>query len=61
MTFRELLDSTRHELALNLLKDQELPIGEIAIKLNFSDSSSFGRAFHRWTGQSPVQYRNGCN
>jgi AraC-like DNA-binding protein len=57
-TFRELLDNVRRERALILLREQDLPIKQVAMKLNFADSSSFCRAFQRWTGESPLQYRN---
>jgi AraC-like DNA-binding protein len=56
MTFRELLDNLRLERASMLLKER-LPITEVAMKLNFADTSSFCRAFHRWSGQSPLNYR----
>jgi AraC-like DNA-binding protein len=32
-------------------------IGEITYLLRFSESSNFTRAFKRWTGKSPAQYR----
>ena len=56
-TFRDVLDSVRQERAVDLLKKQDLPISEIAMKLNFSGPSAFSHAFRRWTGQSPQQYR----
>lgn len=58
MTYRDLLDSVRLEHAMSLLKEKNLPIQEIAVKLNFTDASSFCRAFKRWTGISPLQQRN---
>jgi AraC-like DNA-binding protein len=61
VTFRELLDSVRHEHALDLLRDHALPISEIARKLSFSDMSSFCRAFQRWSGLSPKKYRTALN
>jgi len=57
MTFRELLDRIRQERALALLKDNDLPITEIAAKLHYSDAATFCHAFQRWRGQSPQQYR----
>ncbi len=61
LTFRELLDNVRQQRALVLLRERDLPITEVAFRLHFSDSSSFCRAFQRWTGQSPLQYRNHLN
>lgn len=61
MSYRELLDTARRDRALNLLHHQNLPIKEIATKLNFSDTSSFSRAFRRWTGKWPLQSRREKN
>lgn len=52
-----LKDRCRHELALDLLRDQLLPLGEIALRLGFSDAASFARAFRSWSGRSPSAYR----
>jgi AraC-like DNA-binding protein len=57
LTFRALLDSVRQERALVLLADQDLPLIEIASRLQFSSTSAFCHAFQRWTGRSPHQYR----
>jgi AraC-like DNA-binding protein len=56
-TFAELLAELRHELALRHLQDQRLSIGEVAFLLGFVDVSSFHRAFKRWTGHTPAEYR----
>ena len=56
-TFRDVLDSVRQQRATDLLRNQNLPISEIAMKLNFSASSAFNHAFRRWTGRSPQDYR----
>lgn len=56
-SFGELLDEVRREQAEYLLKNHNLPIGEVSIKLGFADYSSFCHAFHRWTGTSPAKYR----
>jgi AraC-like DNA-binding protein len=57
MTFRALLDQAQQERALALLQDKDLPITEVAARLCYSDVSAFSRAFQRWTGRSPQQYR----
>ena len=56
-TFAELLDDTRHIAAIEYLKDLRISITEIAFLLGFSDSSTFYRAFKRWTKQTPAQFR----
>ena len=53
----ELLSEVRKELACVYLRDKTLSITEVAFLLGFEDSSGFARAFRRWTGQSPSEYR----
>lgn len=57
MSFRKLLDTLRHQRAVNLLQERALTVSQIASQLQFSDASSFCHAFERWTGNSPRQYR----
>ncbi len=52
----EVLDEMRRDLAVGYLR-QDVSVGEIAFTLGFSDGSAFHKAFRRWTGQSPAQYR----
>ena len=42
----------------NMLKYSNMPIKEIAARLNFSNQSVFHKYFRAHTGQTPVQYRN---
>ena len=56
-TFAQLLDSVRSELARMFLGDPRLAVFEIAYLLGFSEPSAFQRAFRRWTGQTPREYR----
>lgn len=55
-SYEALLAATRQELALSYLAERRYSISEIAYLLGFSDTSSFTRAFKRWTGQAPSQY-----
>jgi AraC-like DNA-binding protein len=55
--FGELLDEVRLDLARKLLADPALTLGEIAMRLGFADLATFSRAFKRWTGQPPGQWR----
>ena len=57
-TFHTLLNETREDLAKKFLRDQDTSISEIAYLLGFSENSAFSRAFKRWMGVSPSQYRN---
>ena len=56
-TFREVSDLVRDQLAEEYLSDPRVSIPEVAFLLGFSDQSSFNRAFRRWTGQSPGEWR----
>ncbi|HEY9578385.1 MAG TPA: AraC family transcriptional regulator [Rhizorhapis sp.] len=56
-TFQEVLDSLREELAYDYLRRRDLTIENIAYLLGFSSSSTFSRAFMRWTGQRPSGWR----
>jgi AraC-like DNA-binding protein len=56
-SYKEILDTTRHDLAVSYLKDREYSISEVTYLLGFSDTSSFTRAFRRWTGRSPTEFR----
>ncbi len=56
-SYQQLLDETRRDLALRHLQDSETPIHDVAFLLGFSEPSAFYRAFKRWTGQTPRQYR----
>jgi AraC-like DNA-binding protein len=56
-TFQDLLDAVRHELALVHVGKQAASIDEIAWLLGFSNGSAFHRAFKRWTGVTPGEFR----
>ena len=58
-TYQEVLDETRSELARHYLGKSGISISEAAFLLGFTDSSNFSRAFKRWTGVSPTEYRDG--
>ena len=56
-TLRELADGLRRELALRYLAEQRLAISEVAFLLGFSEVSAFHRAFKRWSGRTPAEFR----
>ncbi|MFC4249874.1 AraC family transcriptional regulator [Sinimarinibacterium flocculans] len=56
-SYKALLDRTRRELALSYLRDARHSVCEITYLLGFSDTSSFTRAFRRWTGRTPTAWR----
>jgi len=56
-TFTTLLNEIRQDLAQRYLREQDISLTEIAFLLGFSESSAFSRAFKRWMGVSPSEYR----
>ncbi|SDH68002.1 AraC-like transcriptional regulator QhpR [Pseudomonas panipatensis] len=56
LSFSQLVEQTRRDLALHYLR-QRLPISELAPLLGYSETSAFSRAFRRWFGVSPRQWR----
>ncbi|WP_425237748.1 AraC family transcriptional regulator ligand-binding domain-containing protein [Ulvibacterium sp.] len=57
VSFRDLIGKTQKELSKNLLKNSNRSIAEIAFETGFSEQSAFNRAFKRWTGHSPTEFR----
>ncbi len=54
----ELLHEMRRQLAMDYLREPDMAICEVAYLLGFSESSSFHRAFKRWTGRTPKEFRS---
>lgn len=55
--YAELVESVRRDLALCYVRQRQLPFSEIALLLGYSELSAFSRAFRRWTGASPREFR----
>ncbi len=55
--FSDIVDKARVFQASYLLKESNLKLIDIALSLGYSDASNFTRAFQRWTGVSPKEYR----
>ena len=58
VSFRDLIKKTQEEVSKELLKSSDRSVAEIAFQTGFSEQSAFNRAFKRWTGQSPLEFRN---
>jgi AraC-like DNA-binding protein len=56
-TFSAMIEEVRIHLAKAYLARRESSLDEIAEWLGYSEQTSFGRAFRRWTGTSPQKYR----
>ncbi len=55
---KEILDDLRGELAQRYMGDANLAIAEVTFPLGFSEPSAFHRAFKRWTGRTPSEFRS---
>jgi len=56
-SFQQLLDEERQRRARSLLTSTDMSLTRISEELGFSESSAFTRAFRRWEGVSPLEYR----
>jgi len=57
ITFEEILEAKRRSLAIRYLGLNRISVKAAAYKLGFSDPAAFSRAFKRWTGVSPSEFR----
>lgn len=55
--FRALVDHVLEMRATQMLQEEGLSVSEVAFRLGYNDVSNFSRAFRRWTGQSPSDFR----
>jgi AraC-like DNA-binding protein len=55
--FKALVDDTRRRFSLRYLQDRKNTLTEVAYLLGYSEVSAFNRAFRRWTGSTPTDYR----
>jgi AraC-like DNA-binding protein len=55
--FKELVDAKSKALAERLLQHGTLPIATVSRRLGFADPATFSRAFRRWFGTTPRDYR----
>ena len=58
VSYQQLLNEVRLELAEDYLRNTSLSLHDIAQKLGFSEPRSFHRSFKNWTGKTPGEYRN---
>ena len=58
LSFQDLVDEGRFEIARQALLDTDMNVAHVAALLDYADASSFVRAFQRWSGKTPSQWRN---
>lgn len=56
-SFNELLEGSRRTMAMSYLADRKLAAYEVSFLLGYAEPATFFRAFKRWTGKTPQQYR----
>jgi len=56
-SFQQLLDEIRYEYARQMLEDSTMELGEIAAALDYAAPGIFTRAFRRWSGAAPADWR----
>ena len=56
-SFAVVLRDLRREVAMGLIRNRKIAVCEIAYLLGYAEPSTFHRAFRRWTGTSPREYR----
>jgi AraC-like DNA-binding protein len=57
-SYSELVNHCRCQAACEHLRQTRDPVQDIAAILGYRDTSSFSRAFRRWTGSAPLAWRN---
>jgi AraC-like DNA-binding protein len=55
--YGELLESVKHDIARQLLRDTDLQVQQVAEALHFSSAANFATAFRRWAAMTPSEYR----
>jgi AraC-like DNA-binding protein len=56
-SFQALKDDVRRDAAIALLQRPDLTLLDVASRVGFSEASTFHRAFKKWTGVAPGEYR----
>ena len=57
LSYQTLVDESRRQLAMRLLRQTDFALIEVAFMTGFSGQSAFTRAFKRWAGQTPRSFR----
>jgi AraC-like DNA-binding protein len=57
ISFQQLADTVRKSIALHYLQSGDHPLKEISYLLGYNETSAFTRAFRRWTGKTPLDFK----
>ena len=57
-SYQKILDNVKKQLAVHYLQTSQLNVSEVAYALGFEQPTNFTRAFKKWTGKSPSDYRS---
>jgi len=58
LTFKKLVDQSRFLETADLMRDEDVPLVDIAHAVGYSDQAHFNHAFRRWAGVTPSSYRS---
>ena len=61
LKYNDMVQNARKRHAVAMLRDSDLSITEIALRLHYNDTAHFTRAFRRWTGMAPSKYRRNAH
>jgi AraC-like DNA-binding protein len=57
LSYQSIVDSMRQSVATELLENTRMGLDQIAARVGFADATSFRKAFKKWTGRSPSDFR----
>ncbi len=60
-SFSDLLESVRQEIATERLRNSNISIIQLSDYLGYADNTAFTRAFKRWFGSTPREWRKTVN
>ena len=56
-SYQDIVDDVRRRLSEEFLRNTDMSIDEVSARVGFSDASNFRKAFKKWTGRLPTDYR----
>ena len=58
MNYSKIVEDIRKDVATERLKNSNITIMQLSDYLGYNDNTAFTRAFKKWFGETPVQWRN---